>query len=219
MKAIILEDEYILNANVKEFLELKGVEVESYVNGAVLLKESSFEIDIAILDINVPGAGGFEVIEWIKRVDERIPIMFMSAHTDIQSIEKAYDLGCADYLKKPFDLVELYLRMQHLVEESHPSQVQLSEDIFFDMQEEQLYSNDNLVKLTKIQRGILKLLIKNKNSIVTYNMLVDEVWDGNYIKVNTIASHIKEIRKYTPQGLIQSIRAEGYRFTATKRGK
>lgn len=212
MKAILLEDEHILNENIKEFLELKGMCVESYTNGAKLLEESSIEADIAILDIEVPGANGYEVMEWIRRVDEHIPVIFMTAYTDIQSIQKGYDLGCSDYLKKPFDLVELFLRIQHLVESSNNVKVELDKNTLFDIEHEQLYSKNKIIKLTKIQKGILKTLVQHKNNIVTYEMLISEVWDDNYIKINTIASHVKEIRKYLPQDIVESIRAEGYRL-------
>ncbi|MEO1954101.1 MAG: response regulator, partial [Campylobacterales bacterium] len=99
MKIILLEDEHLLNNNIKEYLELKGLNVEAYFDGAELLKNSNFEANLAILDIEVPGASGLEVIEWIKRVDENLPVIFITAYTDIKSIEKAYKLGCSDYLK------------------------------------------------------------------------------------------------------------------------
>jgi len=212
MKVLLLEDEYLLNNNIKEFLELKGMEVESYIDGAELLKESSFEADLAILDIEVPGADGYEVIEWIKRVDEDIPTIFMTAYTDIDSIEKAYNLGCSDYLKKPFDLIELYLRIQQLLDSNNYIKVQLDETTLFDMEHEQLYKKNKIYKLTKIQRKILKSLIKHKNSTVTYEMLMSEVWDNDFIKINTIASHVKEVRKCIANDMIESIRAEGYRL-------
>ena len=212
MKGLLLEDEKLLNDNITEFLELKGLIVESYSNGSELLNRSNFDVDMAILDINVPGANGYEVIEWIKRVDSEIPTIFMTAYTDIESIEKAYDLGCSDYLKKPFDLIELWLRVQHLVESIQPSKVGLGEAVVFDMESEQLYDSDKIQKLTKIQRTILKVLISHKNTLVTYEILMNDVWDGNYIKVNTIASHVKEIRKFLPTQTIESIRAEGYRL-------
>ncbi|MEA2091390.1 MAG: response regulator transcription factor [Campylobacterota bacterium] len=212
MKVILLEDEYLLNNNIKEFLELKGMSVESYTDGAELLKESDFEADIIILDIKVPGASGYEVIEWIKRVDEDMPTIFMTAYTDIESIERAYNLGCSDYLKKPFDLIELYLRVQQLLDSNNYIKTELSDTIEFDMEHEQLYHSNEIIRLTKIQRNILKSLIKHKNSIVTYEILISEVWDDDFVKVNTIASHIKEIRKYIPAKMIESIRAEGYRL-------
>jgi DNA-binding response OmpR family regulator len=215
MKILLLEDETLLNDNIKDFFEFKEIFVESYVDGAQLLKKSNFDADVAILDIEVPGASGFEVIEWIKQVNADMPIIFITAYTDIESIEKAYSLGCTDYLKKPFDLIELYLRVQQLTGINKSTKIQLNHDIVFDMQNEQLYEKDELHKLTKIQRAILKVLIKNKNSIVSYEILINEIWNGNFIKVNTIASHIKELRKYVPNEMIESIRAEGYRLHLT----
>ncbi len=212
MKVILLEDEHIINANIKEYLEFKELSVESYTDGSELLKLTSFNADIAILDIEVPGATGFEVIQWIKRVNNDIPIIFMTAYTDIKSIEKAYSLGCSDYLKKPFDLIELYLRVKQLLNSKKLTKIALTSTISFNIEEEQLYSLDEVVKLTKIQRKILTTLLKHKNSIVTYSLLMSEVWEDNYVKVNTIASHIKEIRKHLPSELIDSLRAEGYRI-------
>jgi len=212
VKVILLEDEHIINANIKEYLEFKELSVESYTDGSELLKLTSFNADIAILDIEVPGATGFEVIQWIKRVNNDIPIIFMTAYTDIKSIEKAYSLGCSDYLKKPFDLIELYLRVKQLLNSKKLTKIALTSTISFNIEEEQLYSLDEVVKLTKIQRKILTTLLKHKNSIVTYSLLMSEVWEDNYVKVNTIASHIKEIRKHLPSELIDSLRAEGYRI-------
>ncbi len=210
MKVILLEDEYLLNRNIKEFLELRGAVVEAYTDGSELLRNCTIKADIAILDIEVPGASGYEVIEWINRVDEDIPTLFMTAYTDIKSVEKAYSLGCADYLKKPFDLLELWLRIQHLVEGNHYTKVQLNNKIMFDMEHEQLYNEKDIINLSKIQRKILKSLIKHKNSIVTYEILINEVWEDEFVKVNTIATHVKEIRKFIPSSMITSSRAEGY---------
>lgn len=212
MKAILLEDEYLLNNNIKEFLELKGMVVESYTDGLELLKECCFKADIAILDIEVPGANGYEVIEWISSMNKEIPTLFITAYKDIKSIEKAYSLGCADYLKKPFELMELWLRIQHLIDAEQQRKVNLDSTTLFDMEHEQLYVSQNIQKLTKIQRKILKLLIKHKNTIVTYEMLIDEVWNDEFVKANTVATHIKEIRKYIPKEMVESIRAEGYRL-------
>ncbi|MFA6137718.1 MAG: response regulator transcription factor [Sulfurimonas sp.] len=210
MKVILLEDEYLLNRNIKEFLELKGAVVEAYIDGAEMLKNSTIKADIAILDIEVPGASGYEVIEWINRVNEAIPTLFMTAYTDIKSVEKAYRLGCSDYLKKPFDLLELWLRVQHLIDGNNYTKIQLGNKIMFDMEHEQLYFEKDIINLSKIQRRILKSLIKHKNSIVTYEILINEVWEDEFVKVNTIATHIKEIRKYIPPNMITSRRAEGY---------
>ena len=212
MKVILLEDEYLLNSNIKEFLELKGMLVETYLDGGELLDNCDLKADIAVLDIETPGATGFEVIEWIKQVNKYLPVLFMTAYTDIESIKKGYSLGCSDYLKKPFDLDELWLRMQQLLDNSAFTKVSLSNDIVFDVEDEQLYNQDEILKLTKIQGKILKLFVEHKNTVVTYELLRDEVWNDFFIKINTIASHVKEIRKFLPKNMIESVRAEGYRL-------
>lgn len=212
MKAILLEDEYLLNANIKEYLELKGMVVEAYTDGGELLEKCNLKADIAILDIEVPGATGFEVIEWIKRVNSKIPAIFMTAYTDIESIKKGYSLGCSDYLKKPFNLEELWLRIQQLLGSTGHTKIELGKGLIFDLESEQLYHGDEIEKLTRIQRKILKLLVENRNTTVTYELLIDEVWSDFYIKANTIASHIKEVRKFLPEGMIESVRSEGYRL-------
>ncbi|SMP86423.1 DNA-binding response regulator, OmpR family, contains REC and winged-helix (wHTH) domain [Epsilonproteobacteria bacterium SCGC AD-308-P11] len=212
MKAILLEDEYLLNANIKEYLELKGMVVEAYTDGGELLEKCNLKADIAILDIEVPGATGFEVIEWIKRINSKLPAIFMTAYTDMESIRKGYSLGCSDYLKKPFNLEELWLRIQQLLDSAGHTKIELGNGLIFDLESEQLYHGNETEKLTRIQRKILKLLVENRNETVTYELLIDEVWSDFYIKSNTIASHIKEVRKFLPEGMIESVRSEGYRL-------
>jgi DNA-binding response OmpR family regulator len=213
MNAILLEDNYILNSNIKEYLELKGVKVDAFTDGGELLENHSLKADIAILDIDVPGADGYEVLEWIRRTDKDMPVLFMTAYTDIDTIQKAYAYGCSDYLKKPFDLMELWLRVQRLAAVGLESTtVLLAQEIRFNMDNEQLYVGDCLQKLTKIQRKILQTLIRHKNNIVNYEMIMSEVWDEEFVKVNTIATHVKDLRKMIPDVSIESIRAEGYRL-------
>lgn len=210
MNIIILEDEFSLRNNIKEFLELNHYSVEAYADGAVLLQKCNFDADLYILDINVSGADGFEVIKWITSNATESAVIFMTAFTDIQSISKAYELGCKDYLKKPFDLIELHLRIKNLLHESNINSINIGSQYRFDMQSKQLLKSGELVKLSKTQKNILYILLEHKNEIVTYDMLIDYVWGNKYIKHNTIASNMREIRHSVPELLIESVRSEGY---------
>jgi len=210
MKVILLEDDYSLGDNIKEFLEMHHYEVDLYRDGLTFLDRCSFSADIYILDIEVPGANGYEVIEWIKNNCPDTPVIFATAYTDIDSITKSYALGCSDYLKKPYDMFELLLRIQKLLPFSETSMVQISPNHQFDMQNKQFINSQDKDKLSKTQKEILYVLIKFKNKIVTYDMLIEYVWDNSFVKVNTIATHVKEIRRVLPELDIESIRAEGY---------
>jgi len=175
-----------------------------------MLNTCRFNSDIYILDINVPGANGFEVTDWIVRNDPEKPIIFMTAYTDIESITHAYHLGCSDYLKKPFDLMELLLRVQKLLSSVHDDEIQITPLHTFNLASKQLFQEGKMVSLTKNQRNILYILTKYRNTLITYDMFLEYIWENKFIKFNTIASHIREIR-HTVTGLdIRNIRGEGY---------
>lgn len=210
MKITLFEDEYALRNNLNDFLLLHSYEIEMFSHGNEILNSCSFNSDLYILDINVPGANGFEVIEWITRNDPGKPVIFMSAYTDIESITRAYHLGCSDYLKKPFELMELLLRIQKLLSNSNNEEIQITPNHTFDLVSKQLLEGESIVNLTKNQRNILYLLTKYRNSIITYDMFVEYIWEDKFIKFNTIASHIREIRSAVKGISIRNIRGEGY---------
>lgn len=210
MKITLIEDEYALRNNLNDFLSLHSYEIESFGNGNKMLDLCRFNSDLYILDINVPGANGFEVIEWITRNDPGKPVIFMSAYTDIESITRAYHLGCSDYLKKPFELMELLLRIQKLLSISNDDEIQITPNHTFDLVSKQLFEDGNIVNLTKNQRNILYLLTKHRNNVITYEMFVEYIWEDKFIKFNTIASHIREIRSAVKGLIIRNIRGEGY---------
>ncbi len=212
MKVVLLEDKYLLNNTIKEYLESKGAYVESYLDAQELLNNYNFKADIVVLGIQNHEAGGFEVIEWIKRIDAHVPTLFIITYTDIESIKKGCAFECSDYMKKPFLLEELWLKIERLLDCSAQKKITLSNTMSFDLENEQLDCSSNIMKLTKIQRKILKLLINHKNTIVTYEVLISEIWQDFFIQTNTIASHIKNIRRYIPKNMIESVRAEGYRL-------
>lgn len=210
MKITLLEDEFSLRNNLAGFLTLHSYEIEMFGHGNAMLNQCRFNSDIYILDVNVPGATGFEVIEWISRNDPGKPVIFMTAYTDIESITQAYRLGCSDYLKKPFDLMELLLRIQKLLILSKDDEIQIAPSYNFNLASKQLIKEGEIVNLTKNQRNILYLLSKYRNNVITYDMFIEYIWEDKFIKFNTIASHIREIRSAVEGLLIRNIRGEGY---------
>ena len=114
MKIFLLEDDFALNKIIKLSLQNRGFFVDSFSDGykAVDVILNS-KYDLYILDLNVLGFDGHKVLEFIRKDDLTVPIIMISAEIDIENIKKSYTLGCNDYIKKPFDFEELFLRIQY----------------------------------------------------------------------------------------------------------
>lgn len=207
-----MEDELHLRQNIKKFLTIKGYKVDDFENGEQLLQYANLhEYDCMILDINTPEIDGFEVLVYIRENDISTPTLFISALTDVQKVLKAFELGAADYLKKPFDLAELEVRMlRSNPKNSTNSYLQLNDNFRYDLQNRTLLKDDAPTKLSSTQKKFLYLLIKNQNSLVTFDMLRDYVWEGKAISHATILSTMRNLKKILPDSFIQNIKGEGY---------
>ncbi len=209
MKIALLEDSYLLREHICRYFRLKKYEIDSFENGEEILEANLKEYDIFILDINVPEIDGFEVAKYFLDVELKTPIVFISSYTSIEYIKKAFELGASDVVKKPFELAELEIRVNHILK-PFLQNVKLNNNLNYHIDERILLKNDKEIKLTKVQHKILTLLIKNMNNLVTYDNLRDYIWDDKEINDNTIASHMRDLRKKIEDELIENIKGEGY---------
>ena len=214
MKILLMEDELHLRNNIKKFLTIKGHEVDDFENGEQLLQNADpNDYDCMILDINTPEINGFEVLEYIRNNDISTPALFISALTDVQKVLKAFELGAEDYLKKPFDLEELEVRMLRInPKKLIDSQIKIDEIFKYDLENRVLLKNDVPCKLSSTQKRFLYLLIKNQNKLVTFEMLIDYVWDSKEISHSTILSTMRDLKKTLPDSPIKNVKGEGYIF-------
>lgn len=215
MKILLMEDELHLRQNIKKFLNIKGHEIDDYENGEELLKNANpADYDCMILDVNTPEIDGFEVLEYIRNNNITTPALFISALTDVKKVLKAFELGAEDYLKKPFDLAELEVRMMRISPKISTDNLIIIDEIFkYDLQNRSLIKNEVACKISSTQKKVFYLLIKNMNKLVTFDMLIDYVWDGKDISHNTILSTMRDIKKILPSSFIQNIKGEGYMVT------
>ncbi|OHE10255.1 MAG: hypothetical protein A2513_07745 [Sulfurimonas sp. RIFOXYD12_FULL_33_39] len=212
MKILLMEDELHLRQNIKKYLTLKGHYVDDFENGEQLLAQANpNDYDCLILDVNTPEIDGFEVLEYIRNNNITTPALFISALTDVQKVLKAFELGADEYLKKPFDLAELEARMLRINPKHSNNSPIIIDDIYkYDLKNRILLKNNIQCKLSSIQKKILYILIKNKNQLVTFNMLIDYVWDDKEISHNTIISTMRNLKKDLPDSFIQNVKGEGY---------
>ncbi len=213
MKILLLEDDQLLNDAITTYIQTTGHIVESFRHGddalAYVQKES---LDLLILDINVPGCDGFALLEALHVQKIQIPTIYISALAEIEDIAYAFKLGCHDYLKKPFHLRELTLRMEKILQSRYIPQthLRLSSNYSFNVATETLRFNDVVQVLSYRQLQIIKLLAQNRSRVVTYEMFMEYAWYGVEVDIPTIRAEINRLKKVIREDFIINVRAIGY---------
>lgn len=213
MKILLLEDEQMLSEAIHEYLLALGHRVSLFYNGSEALEHLKKEtFDLLILDINVPGIDGLELLEALHILKIRTPALYISALVDIEGISRAYDLGCYDYLKKPFHLKELALRIDKVMQNCTipQSHVKLSKSYAYDASTSTLMCDNVTQPLSKRQLQIIDLLSRNRGRVVDFDQFRAYVWDEEYVDNATIRAEVSRLKKSLKEDFIQNIRALGY---------
>jgi two-component system, OmpR family, response regulator ArlR len=211
LKILIVEDEKRLAQLLKDSISNSFFSVVIASNGEDGLKKfKSFKPDIIITDIMMPFCDGLEMTLQIKELDESIPIIVLSAHSDKEKLLKAIDLGINKYFIKPFDPEELLEHINKLaLKLNKQKQSKLKEDFIFDNNSLSLYKNNTLISLTKREKKLFYLLIKHKNQLVTSQDLKKKLWDSE-VNDEVLRTFIKRVRIKTSKDLIENVSGQGY---------
>ena len=225
---LLVEDEENLQEALKLNLELEGYEVSSSYDGAHALKMFQQEhFDLIILDVMLPELDGISVCETIRLKNSEVPILILSAKNSSADRVLGLKKGADDYLAKPFNLEELLLRVQKLIRKSEQIAIKIPiPDIYefgknkIDFKAAESFDrNGQKIELTKKELMLLKLLIENKNEVVTREKILQSVWGYNvYPTTRTIDNFILSFRKYFEEDsrnprYFHSARGVGYKFT------
>ncbi len=215
MKLLLLEDDLLIAEQIKAYFELFDYKVDHYENGLTLIEDTNPQsYDIMLLDINTPGLSGLEVLKEFRELSIDTPAIFVTAMSDIEHLKEAYAVGCNDYVRKPFDIEELELRIEKLVAQNQSKEIVLSEHYIFDMKEEKLYYKKTEVHLNEKERSLLYLLLKHRGNTVSKEMIKTYVWDDQDVCDNTLRTKIKKLRDKLDENFIQSLRGAGYKIDA-----
>jgi len=214
MNILLLEDEVMLQSAIAEYLQMHNHRVDAFVDGAeALAAVLQGRYDLLILDINVPSVDGLSLLEKLNAAKVAVPAIFTSAQTDIEEISRAYELGCFDYLKKPFHLKELMLHIDRIIRTVPPEQrkhIRLSKRYSYDMLSETLLFDNEPQTLTRRQHQIIDLLARNVNRVVDFELFRTYVWDEAIIDNATIRAEVNRLKKALKEDFIQNIRSMGY---------
>ncbi len=212
MKILLVEDDEFIGESIKDYFEMQGSRVDYFSSPKKALEKIYPEnYDIFLIDVNMPEMTGYEFYEELKNYVSDVPVIFITAYSDMDHVEKAFELGAADYIKKPFELKELELRVKRLVFKK-VSCVKITDDYKFDLNKLKLFYKDKEVDLTQNERYFLEMLVKNLGQVVDNETLRDYVWDGKEICSNTIRTHVKKLRSKLSENFIKNVRGSGYKI-------
>ena len=221
-KILLLEDDANLNETVTEFLEELGYDVVSVYDGYEAqekLYESKY--DLLLLDINVPGIDGLTLLKESRNEGIVAPAIYITSMDSIDDLEKGFQSGCDDYIRKPFVLKELQIRVETLLKRSffHNSKklIQISEYIFYDIKNAELIVDEKNILLGNKESKLLKLFMKSEGEVVAHERIYKVLWDYDEEPSDTaLRTYIKNLRKIIGKERIVSIKKQGYKFSTQK---
>ena len=215
MKSIlIIEDNKEIALQMEKYLVNKGYEVKLASSFYEANYKMNLDMDVALLDINLPDKDGQHLIKKLK--DKDIRVIVTTVKNDEDFIIAALDQGADDYLIKPFSLAILRARIDAVLRTIPISQDKSIsyKDIKIDLNQSKVYFKENLVDLTSLEYEILVLFIKNPNRVYTRGQLLEMFWEDRdkFVNDNTLTSTIKRIREKIDREVITTVRGIGYRM-------
>ena len=216
MKILYLEDDYDLSETIEEFLEDEGFNIKAVYNSNEALDELySNSYDLLILDVQVPGIDGFELLKELREANIKTPAIFTTSRNTIEDLSKGYEVGADDYLKKPFELQELLFRIKALLKREYKLEneiIHIDKNITFNPNLQKIIKDEQSINLSHKESELLKLLISNKNQCVEFEQIFEYVWgfDKEHNEAS-LRTYIKNLRKIIGKDKILSIKKQGYK--------
>jgi len=218
---VIAEDDRAVRESVKRALELEGYSVTAVTDGVAALESASgSDVDLLLLDLGMPNMDGLTVCRRLRSAGSRLPILVLTARTEISDRVSGLDAGADDYLPKPFSLDELLARVRSLLRRSTfdeakaPAQITV-DDLVIDEAARRAWRGDREMELTKTEFDLLELLARNTGVVLSHSTIYDEIWGYDFgPDSKALAVYIGYLRRKTEEGnesrIIQTVRGVGY---------
>jgi len=218
-RILFLEDDTNLNETVAEFLEESGYKVDSVYDGNEAeekIYENSY--DLFLFDVNVPGTNGFELLKKSRENENKTPAIFLTSLNSIDDVSDGYESGCDDYIRKPFELKELLLRVKTLIKReffhSKKESIEVCENIEYDTASNSLHVDGKEVQLQNKEATLLKLFLQRREEVVSHEVILDTLWGYDEdASDDALRTYIKRLRKIIGKERIISVKRLGYKFT------
>jgi two-component system, OmpR family, response regulator MprA len=219
MRILGVDDERAVRESLRRALELEGYEIELAEEGREALEklESDRQPDAVVLDVLMPGMDGLEVCRTIRRAGNHVPVLMLTARTQVEDRVEGLDAGADDYLTKPFALEELLARLRALLRRTADGsrEVLRFADLELDPGTREVKRDGELIELTRTEFSLLELFLLNPRQVLTRSVIFERVWGYDFgYGSNSLDVYIGYLRRKTEAGgkprLIQTIRGVGY---------
>ena len=219
VKILVVDDERAVRESLRRALELEGYEIELAEDGAQALERlgSDPEPDAMVLDVLMPGMDGLEVSRTVRRNGSRLPILMLTARTQVEDRVEGLDAGADDYLTKPFALEELLARVRALLRRTSDGSGQTLRfaDLELDPGTREVRRGDEGIELTRTEFSLLELFLLNPRQVLTRSLIFERVWGYDFgFASNSLDVYIGYLRRKTEAGgkprLIHTVRGVGY---------
>jgi two-component system response regulator MprA len=219
MRILVVDDERAVRESLRRALELEGYEIELAEDGAQALDRLAAEPepDAMVLDILMPGVDGLEVSRTLRRKGSRLPILMLTARTQVEDRVEGLDAGADDYLTKPFALEELLARVRALLRRTNDGTGETLRfaDIELDPGTREVTRDGERIELTRTEFSLLELFLLNPRQVLTRSLIFERVWGYDFgFASNSLDVYIGYLRRKTETGgkprLIHTVRGVGY---------
>ena len=213
---LLVEDDETLSELINEYLSEQGYDVTVRADAKAAL-DTAYErnFDILILDVKLPKGDGFSLLRELRRLGDDTPAIFTTSLNALQDLEIGYKSGCDDYLKKPYELKELLLRIQILIKRkfSHVNDefIELNDGYKFYPSSKTLRQNGQIVNLSNKESELLALFLENKNALLSKETIFEKIWNyGEEPSELSLRVYVKNLRRILGKDAIINRRGDGY---------
>lgn len=211
MKILLVEDNKSIIKGLEYAFTQNGYDCEYCVSFNEAMQKAPFNYDIAVLDITLPDGNGFDLFGKIRKYSD-LPVIFLTAVDDEDSVVNGLELGADDYITKPFSTRELIARIKRAANKNSKKNIITVSGVTLDLDKSAVFENGKQLELTALEYKLLSLLMQNVGRVVTRELIFEKIWDvsGNFVNDNTLTVYIKRIRKKLDADIIKTVKGMGY---------
>ncbi len=213
-KILLLEDDTLFAQTLTDFLEESHFNIDIAKDGEeALLKSYENHYDLYLFDINVPKLNGIELLKTLRKNGIKIPTIFLTSYKDDKTLNKCFENGCDDYLRKPFKVSELLLRMNAILKRTSRVEniVKISQNHHYNFNSRRIYCDNDEMKYPLKVIQLLELFIENDNKTITTHEIIDRLWNNTQEhSEGSLRLYITKLRQITGKDKIKNIKKVGY---------